>query len=228
MLLDCENYSRAGELAVVMRLMSVVFRPLLPQARRPSGFVGRFVSRSMARQNKESNDWTVSLLDVLPTDRVLEVGFGPGTAIKSVVELASEGFVTGIDFSETMVQQASKLNAAGIAAGRVELKCADVSPIRYEDDSFDKVYAVNVIYLWDDLRSVVKELGRVLRSKGILALYMAPPELMDMMGVSRSPLFTVYDVDDVVKVLEDAGFGEVSVKTKAMAVGTASCVLATK
>lgn len=117
MLLDCENYSRAGELAVVMRLMSVVFRPLLPQARRPSGFVGRFVSRSMARQNKESNDWTVSLLDVLPTDRILEVGFGPGAAVKSVAELTPEGFVAGIDFSETMVQQAGRLNAAGVAAG---------------------------------------------------------------------------------------------------------------
>lgn len=106
--------------------------------------------------------------------------------------------------------------------------CADVSSIPYEADSFDKVYAVNVIYLWDDLRSVVKELGRVMNPKGILALYMAPPEMMDKLGVRRSPLFTLYDADDVVKVLGETGFAEVSVKTAATAVGTASCVLAKK
>ncbi|MEE8372942.1 MAG: methyltransferase domain-containing protein [Dehalococcoidia bacterium] len=74
------------------------------------------MGRGMARQNRESNDWTVSLLDVLPTDRILEVGFGPGAAVKSVAELTPEGFVAGIDFSETMVQQAGRLNAAGVAA----------------------------------------------------------------------------------------------------------------
>lgn len=67
-----------------------------------------------------------------------------------------------------------------------------------------------------------------MKPKGILALYMAPPEMMDKLGVRRSPLFTLYDVDDVVRVLEEAGFGEVSVKTEALAVGTASCVLAKK
>ena len=75
---------------------------------------------------------------------------------------------------------------------------------------------------------VVTELRRVVKPKGILALYMAPPEMMHNLGLTRSTLFTLYDVGDVVRVLEKAGFGEVQVKTEALAVGTASCLLATK
>ena len=55
------------------------------QLRRPQGLLGRFIGGKMARQNKESNDWTVSLLNIQPNDHVLEVGFGPGLAIKSAV-----------------------------------------------------------------------------------------------------------------------------------------------
>jgi hypothetical protein len=31
--------------------------------------------------NRQRNSWVVSLLDVRPADRVLEIGFGPGLAI---------------------------------------------------------------------------------------------------------------------------------------------------
>src|SRR5437899_9533240 len=53
------------------------------QLRRPRGLFGRVIGRGLARRNKEANDWTVSLLDIQPTDRVLEIGFGPGLAVRS-------------------------------------------------------------------------------------------------------------------------------------------------
>ena len=168
-----------------MSLRTILFgRLLASQIRQPRGFLGGLVGRGMARQNKESNDWTISLLNVQPDDHVLEVGFGPGLAIKSVSQMAAKGFVAGIDFSRAMVQQASKLNASEIKGGRVELRNADVSSIPYDDDSFDKVFAVNVIYLWPYLPSVVNELKRVMKSGSILALYAAPLELVDKMGLS--------------------------------------------
>jgi len=176
----------------------------------------------------ESNDWTVSLLDIQPNDRVLEVGFGPGLAVRSAAKLASQGFVAGIDHSETMVREAGKLNAQGIQSGRIELKKADVSSIPYNDDSFDKVFAVNVIYLWPDLEKTVRELGRVLRPGGLLALYLAPRELIDKLALGRSPLFTIYAADDVVQVLRDARFTNIAVETRTLPEGIARCVLARK
>ena len=198
------------------------------QLRQPRGFVGRFTGRAMARGNQESNEWTLSLLEIQPYDHVLEVGFGPGQSIRSAAERASHGFVAGIDHSETMVREASKLNSQAIQSGRVELKRADVSSIPYTDDVFDKVFAVNVIYLWPDVAKPVRELRRVLKPGGLLALYLAPLELVDKLGLRRSPLFTIHGPDDVIEVLRNAGFIHPEVETKALRDGTAKCVLARK
>ena len=43
-------------------------------AKRPDGFTGRLVARMMWSKTKESNDWTVSLFDISPDDRILEIG----------------------------------------------------------------------------------------------------------------------------------------------------------
>jgi ubiquinone/menaquinone biosynthesis C-methylase UbiE len=50
--------------------------------------------------NRQRNVWAVSLLDVQPTDRVLEVGFGPGVAIAEFAARATRGHVFGIDHSQ--------------------------------------------------------------------------------------------------------------------------------
>ena len=34
----------------------------------------------MIHDNRDANYWTVGLLDIKPTDHVLEIGFGPGLA----------------------------------------------------------------------------------------------------------------------------------------------------
>lgn len=216
-----------------MSLQAFIFgRLLASQLRQPRGIIGKLVGRGMARQNKESNDWTIALLNVQPDDRVMEVGFGPGVAIKSVSQMASEGFVAGIDFSAAMVQQAGKLNASEIKDGRVELKIADVSSIPYDDNSFNKIFAVNVVYLWPNLLNVVKELKRVMKPEGILALYAASLELVEKMGMRQSPLFTIHTVDDITDALKEAGFAKVWVEADTFASGLSSgkvnCVLGEK
>jgi ubiquinone/menaquinone biosynthesis C-methylase UbiE len=60
----------------------------------------------------------VCLLDVRPTDRVLEIGFGPGLAIAELARRITRGRVYGIDHSAVMVRQAGKRNAAAVHAQR--------------------------------------------------------------------------------------------------------------
>ena len=66
---------------------------------RPTGVWGRAAGLLMAHRssNRRRNVWAVSLLDVRPGDRVLEIGFGPGLAIRELSRLAAEGCVCGID-----------------------------------------------------------------------------------------------------------------------------------
>jgi SAM-dependent methyltransferase len=87
---------------------------------RPTGLSGHGGGLLMAHRssNRRRNAWAVSLLDVRPDDCVLEIGFGPGLAIRELARLATEGHVCGIDHSELMLPRARRLNIEAIAAKR--------------------------------------------------------------------------------------------------------------
>ena len=79
-----------------------VVRRVVDQFHRPRGFSGRLAGWVMANRssNRRRNAWVITLLDVAPTDRVLEIGFGPGIAIREAAARATEGLVCGVDHSE--------------------------------------------------------------------------------------------------------------------------------
>lgn len=95
----------------------------------PRGFLGAAIGYLMAWTHGWRNIWVLSLLDAKPDDRVLEIGFGPGTEIGLVARLAKRGLVAGIDPSEVMLRQASRRNRAYIREGQVELRLASMSAI---------------------------------------------------------------------------------------------------
>ena len=100
--------------------------------------------------NRRRNRWVVCLLDVQPTDRILEIGFGPGLAIAELSRrVGSHGHVYGIDRSEVMVRQASKCNSVVIQAGRVALALGTVERLPPTlDGPFDAILAVNSLGFW--------------------------------------------------------------------------------
>jgi len=100
-----------------------ILRRVVGQFHRPRGVGGRLAGWVMAHRssNRRRNAWVVSLLDVARTDRVLEVGFGPGIAIGEATARASDGLVCGVDHSEVMLRRARRHNADVIRAGRVAL-----------------------------------------------------------------------------------------------------------
>jgi SAM-dependent methyltransferase len=56
-----------------------------------------------------------------PTDRIIELGCGPGLAIAALATRAIRGPVVGVDHSQVMIGQARRRNRAAIRAGRVRL-----------------------------------------------------------------------------------------------------------
>src|SRR5262245_29219561 len=123
---------------------------LISQFAHPRGPIGRLVGLIMAYENRERNAWAVSVLKVQPTDRVLEIGFGPGWAIERTAALATEGLVAGVDHSHTMVQVATERNVAAVREGRVALQHGSALALPYEAESFTKVLAVNSLHHWPD------------------------------------------------------------------------------
>jgi ubiquinone/menaquinone biosynthesis C-methylase UbiE len=140
----------------------------------PQGFSGAVIGYLMAWTHGWRNTWVLSLLNVKPDDRVLEIGFGPGTEMRRVAQLAKRGFVAGIDLSEVMLRQASRRNRGYIREGRVELRLASMSAIPYPDGSFDKVFGINCIQFSPDLLHDLGEIRRVLKPGGLAALAVQP------------------------------------------------------
>jgi SAM-dependent methyltransferase len=143
---------------------------------RPRGVGGRLVGWVMAHRgsNRRRSGWVVSLLDVRPADRVLEVGFGPGLAITELARLATRGHVHGSDHSEVMVRRASRHNADAIRAGRVELVRAPAERLPAFGEPFDAVLAVNTVGFWRDPAERLRDLRCLLRPGGRIALASQP------------------------------------------------------
>ena len=182
----------------------------------------------MAQGNEYDASWTVSLLDIKPESRLLEIGFGPGVSTQLASEKASTGFVTGIDRSETMVQTARKRNISAIQAGRMELKQGDVASLSYPDESFDKVFSLHSIYFWDSPADSIKELRRVLKPEGLLAITILPRDRWSAFRQRGSSLRKLYLSTELATMFEEAGLQDVRVEVSHHPGKPIECVLGMK
>jgi arsenite methyltransferase len=217
---------KAGKPRTMARDMGLS-HTLAQQLRQPSGWLGRLIWFVLLI-NRQGIDWTVGLLDIRPTDHVLEVGFGSGHGIKQAAALAVRGRVAGIDFSETMVRQAREHNARVRAGGRVDLTHGDASALPYPDNSFDKVFATNVVYFWQDPTANLTEIRRVMKPGGRLALYVIAKEELAGMSITRTGVYRLYTGDELVGLLVRAGFRNARFETRAERFRTGLCALAEK
>jgi ubiquinone/menaquinone biosynthesis C-methylase UbiE len=176
----------------------------------PSGVFGSFIGKGMARNNVYDAQWTISLLDIQPNHRLMEIGFGPGVSTQMASEKASKGFVAGIDHSRTMVQAASQRNADAIQSGRVELRHGDVASLPYPDQSFDTAYSLHSIYFWQHPVDCLKEIKRVLKPGGLLAITIQPKDKWKPNVDAK--IMTLYFGKDVAAFFSDAGYRSVRVE----------------
>nr|WP_231510555.1 class I SAM-dependent methyltransferase [Fischerella sp. PCC 9605] len=164
------------ELTEVMDMKQTLVMAIRSQFMRPRGFAGWLVGWEMALRssNRKRNVWAVGLLGVEPTDRVLEIGFGPGIAIRELSRRATHGLVCGVDHSEVMVRQATRRNADAVRAGRVVLRCGSAEHLPAFEETFDKVLAVNNMGMWHDPGERLKELHSLMRPGGRIAIVSQP------------------------------------------------------
>jgi ubiquinone/menaquinone biosynthesis C-methylase UbiE len=150
--------------------VSVMQSILLRAFGRPRGLLGRLGGMIMARTNADCGAWVADRLEVGPDDSVLEIGFGPGVVIQRLSTLVPAGRVAGIDPSQEMLGQARARNAAAIEDGRVELRLGSVERMPFDADSFDKVLAINSMQVWPDAVAGLREVRRVMKPSGRIAL----------------------------------------------------------
>jgi ubiquinone/menaquinone biosynthesis C-methylase UbiE len=170
------------------------------QLGRPSRVTGRLLNLANAKVNKRA----IEMLELLPDERILEVGFGGGAALRRLVDRAA--FVAGVDRSAASVEAARSGLSAEIAAGRVRLEQAEVATLPFENRHFDGAMGVHTIYFWPDLEAGLAEILRVLRPGGRLLLVTDSKRHPD--AIARHGL-SFYTRDELVAALERAGFRDV-------------------
>ena len=189
------------------------------QFTRPTGRIGRLVGHLMAVKNRRRNGWVVSCLDVQPTDRVLELGFGPGVDLQRVAALAPAGRVAGLDHSDAMVDLARWRNRRAVAEGRAEIVHGSMTSLPWPDASFDVVFAINAFQFAGDPLAVIREIARVLRPGGRLAIAVQP----------RHKGATAASADEIgrklVALFRDAGLHGVRVGRKVLRPVPVVCVM---
>ena len=106
---------------------------------------------------------TLALMNVQPTDRLLDLGCGSGWLVRRLAALATQGRVVGIDVSDEMVRRAQRASA-GFA--NVEFLQGTAEAIPAEPASFAKILSVESAYYWHDPARGVAEMYRVLEPGG--------------------------------------------------------------
>ena len=149
--------------------MSDIWSAIGHQLKCPAGPQGRLAGRVMSVVNRQPNHRAIQALSVQPSDTVLELGFGPGEAIKALAALALHGLVLGIDQSLDMLVQASRRNRLEIERERVQLRLGNFGSLPWPEGSIDKVLGVNVVYFFSRDAREVREAWRVLKPGGLMA-----------------------------------------------------------
>jgi ubiquinone/menaquinone biosynthesis C-methylase UbiE len=176
------------------------------QHNRPGGIMGWLVGEQMVRQHRPETTWTVDLLNIQPTDTVLEVGFGAGRGIELAAERARNGHIMGIDLSETMVWVATRRNAQAVKAGQVTLAQGTILALPFEDHLFDKIMTIHTFYFWPEPSQALKELCRVLKPGGTVVITLSTGKINAQGEVEVwTPLQSALE-EQVIPEMQQAGF----------------------
>jgi len=186
-----------------------VITAVVRQFGHPRRIGGQLAGWVMAHRssNKQRNRWVVCLLDVQPTDHVLEIGFGPGLAVAELSRRATRGKVYGIDHSDVMLRQAAKRNAAAIRVQRVKLVQTPVERLPPFDEPLDAILAVNSLGFWTEPAQRLVELRALLRPGGRIAIATQPRCPGATMPTSAQAAV------EIENLLHEAGFSQTRIET---------------
>ncbi|WP_105565834.1 class I SAM-dependent methyltransferase [Microbacterium halophytorum] len=102
-----------------------------------------------------------------PTDRLLDVGAGPGTITADLAGVVAE--VTATEITPDALEL-SRTEAVGRGVSNIDFVVADVHALPFADDSFDVAHAHQVLQHVADPVQALREMARVTRPGGIIAV----------------------------------------------------------
>jgi arsenite methyltransferase len=178
---------------------------LAAQLGRPTGVRGRLVGIMLNRSNRGTIAQAIDALELQPGAVAADLGFGGGVGLALLLErVGPSGGVHGVDYSPTMVSQASGRFKRDLASGRLHLHTGSITQLPLEDGSLQGAITINTIYFITELDRAFSELARTLARSGRVVVGIGDPGMMRR--IPTTPFgFTIRPVDDVVATAKSAG-----------------------
>ncbi len=169
---------------------------------------------------------TVERLALSPDGNALDVGCGTGaSALPAAEAVGPNGFVIGVDLSARLLDRArAKARARGLT--NIEFRLADMTSLGYPNGRFDAVVSVFSIFFVPDMEGLVRELWRMVRVGGKLAVTTWGPRIFEpaysrwqaAIKQERPDLYSAFnpwdritDVEAVRRLLREGGAANIDV-----------------
>lgn len=143
---------------------------LIDQAQHPNGILGRIMIGIMNNAHGQMTKWGLSHLTMRKDAVYLDIGCGGGRTIEMIAKKSQSNSIHGIDSSQTCVDATIKKNMRYVEEGSLIVKQANVSDMPYKNEQFDYITAVQTHYFWSTIKSDMKEIHRLLKTKGSLMI----------------------------------------------------------
>jgi ubiquinone/menaquinone biosynthesis C-methylase UbiE len=159
----------------------------------------------------------VTLASLVPGQTVLDLGSGAGLdCFFAAGKVAPTGHVIGVDMTAEMIERA-RLSAQRLELDNVEFRQGLLEKLPVENDSIDVAISNCVINLAPDKAAVFREVFRVLRPGGRLAVSdivtdgPLPGSVKESLSAWAGCIAGALDVRDYQAAMESAGFVDVNV-----------------
>ena len=181
------------------------FKSIAGQLRKPEGTLGKEIGGRMNEGNLLMNKEVIDELDVTTNDNILEIGMGNGFFVKYILSKDQTVQYTGCDYSEIMVNEAGILNERFIKNKQARFQASNAMQLPFDGEYFDKVFTINTVYFWDDVKKVLSEIARVLKKNGLFIVAIRPKSVMDNLPVTKYG-FNTFSKTDLEDLLAKNGF----------------------
>lgn len=182
-----------------------MMKKFFQQTRKPQGFLGRLMLRSMNFGHNSLSAWGIDHLRFSPGARILDIGCGGGANIHTFLKTVPDSIVDGIDYSGESVAFSKKKNMQFLGK-RCTIRQGSAADLPYADNTLNIVTAFETVYFWNNLDGAFREVLRVLNPGGIFMICCEADDPSDTTWTSRIEGMTIYSAGDLGDRLRNSGF----------------------
>ncbi|MFP3831884.1 class I SAM-dependent methyltransferase [Chryseobacterium sp. SIMBA_028] len=177
----------------------------------PQGEKGIEIGEMMNATNIGMTLESIRTLLIEDDQHILEIGHGNAGHLKSLLNLAQDLKYTGVDISETMHNEAKKLNKE--FETKADFVLYEGKKLPFEDQTFDKIFTVNTVYFWENPIEFLNEIYRVLKDNGTFVLTFGQRDFMEKLPFTAYD-FRLYNNDEMEELVSKSHFKRMKTSEK--------------